>query len=90
MIECSEMIDVVGKNEELESPMLESFCLSWKESKEVSSEVGKFRWSWKVTPKLENFTENFYGHLIKRQEWPLQTNFECVGVFQSRDIHEHL
>ena len=43
MIEYSEMIDVVGKNEELESPMLESFCLSWKESKEVSSEVGKFR-----------------------------------------------
>ena len=53
MIECSEMIDVVGKNEELESPMLESFCLSWKESKEVSSEVGKFRRSLKTSLKTE-------------------------------------
>ena len=30
--------------------------------------------------------ENFDGHFINRQKWRLQPNFECVGVFLSRDI----
>ena len=29
---------------------------------------------------------NFHDHLIQRQNWRLQTDFECVGVFFSRDI----
>ena len=30
--------------------------------------------------------ENFYGHFIKCHKRRLQQNFECVGVFKSRDI----
>ena len=29
---------------------------------------------------------NFYGHFNKCHKWRLQQNFECVGVFKSRDF----
>ena len=28
----------------------------------------------------------FYDQFVKHQKLPQQTNFECVGVFHSRDI----
>ena len=64
------------------------YCFSkalWMHYLFLEFTMAELRLDSEIIGNFRNF-EKFFDHFVERQKWPLQTNFECVGVFQSRDI----